>query len=414
MKERIKERNEKLLKESLKRPPIEELKKSVSLSIDEIKKKLKNFSNEEVFIRLNGLHNAANVALNNRFNQDYVVSFRKQKDEDLSKIYEQLDKLKDLESPLFDIEILNKKGDWDKLYEGMSDVNKAYLKKSGWNLRSYKNNDELLDERLKEDSIEQESKETVEEMKQIFNEKITSKNKIKLDKLFEEMNSTDTEIRSNAMRQILIFSDNVNTKQKIAINKELINRGLKPIVDGLTCNVYEDKEYYYETNQTKIRKKYAEDTKNIDNSVGEDALGSYVQNIYYEQLRLSNYIGGSLKDEVLNNQIEAYIDNNTLKEDMLLTRYVRFDDKDNVLSQPWLFAKEGDIIEDKSFTSFTSFTSVPGTNITGDFKITLLAQKGQKIANVKNLQELEYVAQRNSKYKILKRGFSSIVVQIIN
>ena len=72
--------------------------------------------------------------------------------------------------------------------------------------------------------------------------------------------------------------------------------------------------------------------------------------------------------------------------------------------------KKGDTGVLKSIQSF-SYTQ---KDIFGDFQITLLAKKGDPIANAKNEWELEFISKQNSKFKVLETGYNSIVIELVS
>lgn len=53
---------------------------------------------------------------------------------------------------------------------------------------------------------------------------------------------------------------------------------------------------------------------------------------------------------------------------------------------------------------------------TVDFKVTLLARKGQSVLPIysdRKQGEREFIANRDSKYRVLQKGFNSLVVEMI-
>lgn len=107
--------------------------------------------------------------------------------------------------------------------------------------------------------------------------------------------------------------------------------------------------------------------------------------------------------------IAEAIDKNPCKENLVL--YRRLEARDMNSLNELLNAEVGSIIEDKSFGSFSlKQLSAFGS----DFQITLLAKKGDNVANINNtIGEYEYLTQRASKFKVLAKGLNSIVVEMV-
>ena len=109
--------------------------------------------------------------------------------------------------------------------------------------------------------------------------------------------------------------------------------------------------------------------------------------------------------------ISSFIDKNPLEDNLVLNRRMDVNTISdiNALNQ-WIGANVGDVIEDKSFTSFSLRQLA---TFGDDLQVTLLAKKGDKISNINNPYETEYLAQKNSKYKVIAKGTNSIVVEIV-
>lgn len=110
--------------------------------------------------------------------------------------------------------------------------------------------------------------------------------------------------------------------------------------------------------------------------------------------------------------ISNFINNNKIEHNLSLNR--------RVLTGNTFFneLKEGDIYEDKSFSS----TSLFQRSEFGDFNIKILAKKGSKVANVDNYGEHEYLIDKNSKFRVIdihyemvleKRIKSGMIVELI-
>jgi len=111
--------------------------------------------------------------------------------------------------------------------------------------------------------------------------------------------------------------------------------------------------------------------------------------------------------------LEELITSNPIKRNLELVRVEMKKEK----IQQYLNAKVGSVFSETRFTSAslvnteklgTLWTSEPGKNV----NLIIQAKKGQAIANISNLRELEYVVQRNSSFKILKKEGQNIWVRL--
>ena len=195
----------------------------------------------------------------------------------------------------------------------------------------------------------------------------------------------------------------------------LIDSGYLPIANGVlysewngvkykhfTGHTFEDKDEmidYYEKQGKKLK---VTDTQS-------KALKRYM-NIDYEAIRDYNYgKGGGKSVSLMAQSIAEAIDKNPCKENLVL--YRRLEARGLNSLNELLNAEVGSVIEDKSFSSF-SLKQLP--TFGNDFQITLLAKKGDKVANINNtIKEYEYLTQRFSKFKVLAKGLNSIVVEMM-
>ena len=106
--------------------------------------------------------------------------------------------------------------------------------------------------------------------------------------------------------------------------------------------------------------------------------------------------------------ISKFVKDNKITKDRALFRCMsnRTGSINRILS-----LKPGQTFKDRSFSSFSN-EKLGGFGT--DLQITLLAKKGDNIANAAHSVEKEYIANRNTKYKIIAKGFRSMVVQIVD
>lgn len=217
-------------------------------------------------------------------------------------------------------------------------------------------------------------------------------------------------IKDSNYRYLLDVYAKVNPSMKMAMNKELIKSGCLPIANGMLYSEYNGKDYRHFTEENESKLFYKAD-RNRTNETEKKALDFY-KGEGYVGIREFN-LGKSENSQFsqMSSIISSFIDKNPLEDNLVLNRRmdVNIISDINALNQ-WIGANVGDVIEDKSFTSF-SLRQL--TNFGDDLQVTLLAKKGDKISNINNPYETEYLAQKNSKYKVIAKGTNSIVVEIV-
>lgn len=217
-------------------------------------------------------------------------------------------------------------------------------------------------------------------------------------------------IKDSNYRYLLDVYAKVNPSMKMAINKELIKSGCLPIANGMLYSEYNGKDYRHFTEENESKLFYKAD-RNRTNETEKKALDFY-KGEGYVGIREFN-LGKSENSQFsqMSSIISSFIDKNPLEDNLVLNRRMDVNTISdiNALNQ-WIGANVGDVIEDKSFTSF-SLRQL--TNFGDDLQVTLLAKKGDKISNINNPYETEYLAQKNSKYKVIAKGTNSIVVEIV-
>lgn len=222
-------------------------------------------------------------------------------------------------------------------------------------------------------------------------------------------------IEDEDFEEILSKYPYLESTQRAEVNKVLIDSGYLPVANGVlysewngvkykhfTGHIFEDEGEmidYYEKQGKKLKVTKTQ-YKALKRYMGTD----------YEAIRDYNYgKGGGTGIALMAQLIAEAIDKNPCKENLVL--YRRLEARDMNSLNELLNAEVGSVIEDKSFSSFSlkqlsSFGS--------DFQITLLAKKGDKVANINNtVAEYEYLTQRFSKFKVLAKGLNSIVVEMV-
>lgn len=217
-------------------------------------------------------------------------------------------------------------------------------------------------------------------------------------------------IKDSNYQYLLDVYAKVNPSMKMAMNKELIKSGCLPIANGMLYSEYNGKDYRHFTEENESKLFYKAD-RNRTNETEKKALDFY-KGEGYVGIREFN-LGKSENSQFsqMSSIISSFIDKNPLEDNLVLNRRMDVNTISdiNALNQ-WIGANVGDVIEDKSFTSFSLRQLA---NFGDDLQVTLLAKKGDKISNINNPYETEYLAQKNSKYKVIAKGTNSIVVEIV-
>lgn len=228
-------------------------------------------------------------------------------------------------------------------------------------------------------------------------------------------------IEERNFNKILEKYGHMHEKGRVEVNKLLVESGYLPIANGVLYHNFNGVEYkhfvapfdldskellyeaqkYYDKQGEKLNATKQE-LKAIKIYMGQGY--SAIRNYNYGQVK-----NDSIADRV--EKIESLINKNPCEENLILNRRVEIKPSNLNILNEWLSAEVGSIIEDKSFSSFSLRHLKQFGN---DLQITLLAKKGDKVSNANNqIAELEYVVQRNSKYKVVAKGTNSIVVELV-
>lgn len=217
-------------------------------------------------------------------------------------------------------------------------------------------------------------------------------------------------IKDSNYRYLLDVYAKVNPSMKMAMNKELIKSGCLPIANGMLYSEYNGKDYRHFTEENESKLFYKAD-RNRTNETEKKALDFYKGEVYVGIREFNLGKSENSQFSQMSSIISSFIDKNPLEDNLVLNRRMDVNTISdiNALNQ-WIGANVGDVIEDKSFTSFSLRQLA---NFGDDLQVTLLAKKGDKISNINNPYETEYLAQKNSKYKVIAKGTNSIVVEIV-
>ena len=222
-------------------------------------------------------------------------------------------------------------------------------------------------------------------------------------------------IKNEEFDKILDNYSRLKTNYRAEVNKMFIDSGYLPVANGVLYSEWNGVKYKHFTGHTfedegEMIDYYEKQGKKLKVTKTQyKALKRYM-GTDYEAIRDYNYgKGGGTGIALMAQLIAEAIDKNPCKENLVL--YRRLEARDMNSLNELLNAEVGSVIEDKSFSSF----SLKQLSLFGsDFQITLLAKKGDKVANINNtVAEYEYLTQRFSKFKVLAKGLNSIVVEMV-
>lgn len=222
-------------------------------------------------------------------------------------------------------------------------------------------------------------------------------------------------IEDEDFEEILSKYPYLESTQRAEVNKVLIDSGYLPVANGVLYSEWNGVKYKHFTGHTfededEMIDYYEKQGKKLKVTKTQyKALKRYM--LYdYKAIRDYNYgKGGGTGIALMAQLIAEAIDKNPCKENLVL--YRRLEARDMNSLNELLNAEVGSVIEDKSFSSF-SLKQL--SSFGNDFQITLLAKKGDKVANINNtFAEYEYLTQRFSKFKVLAKGLNSIVVEMV-
>lgn len=216
---------------------------------------------------------------------------------------------------------------------------------------------------------------------------------------------------------------------QLQINVALLDRGLKPIMEPFMFTEYGGEKYksydQYFMTPGESGRIYRENLRPAETSLSNDefeAMRFYGRGFDSAIRQLNTYgevkearFGGEPSEEYveqtkkINTSLERYLDKNRLKENLILSRRLKFGDKKNPFSE----LKPGDTFTDPSFGSY----SLQQIGSFGkDFQITLLARRGQPINAIRTeyISEMEYLTQKGLTFRVLETGYKSIVIEMVD
>lgn len=195
---------------------------------------------------------------------------------------------------------------------------------------------------------------------------------------------------------------------RVAFQRFLLDHGKEPVVDDLLYSEYNGVKYRQLTADD-----YSKESQKIEKSVPENirtSIEEYTQVAYHDVRKYC--MGEDVPDkEGAARRVEdlsGYIENNRVNKNTLMYRCLK--NRDGNINN-LLNLKPGMIFEDESFSSYST-EKLRGFG--SDLQITLLAKKGNNVANLLNTSESEFLVQRKSRYKVITTGFNSMVVEMVD
>lgn len=216
---------------------------------------------------------------------------------------------------------------------------------------------------------------------------------------------------------------------QLQVNLALIEQGLKPMMVPFMFTEYNGEKYksydqYFMTPNVagkvyrdKLRpseESLTEDEKDAMRFYGRGFDGAIRQLNTYGEVKETRFGGEPSEEYVektkkINTSLERYLDKNRLKENLILSRRLKFGNKKNPFSE----LKPGDTFTDPSFGSY-SLQQI--SSFGEDFQITLSARRGQPINAIRTeyIGEMEYLTQKGFTFRVLEAGYKSIAIEMVD
>lgn len=272
---------------------------------------------------------------------------------------------------------------------------------------------EELDRREKEEHVKEKENKTKKEERSI------SDKEIKENEYIEKFRTLSNE-------QINFYLDAPYPKVKDAAKQVASERGLSVVSKEDYIKQFEDYNditeylnpiYRYRTD-SKNFEKYFKENKDVYNSLSNYKLDGFVGiRKYLSDDSLMNMVntdyireGNRVYEKMYNdiNNISKFISDNKLSSNTILYRNIIVGRNFTTKSNFFLNLKEGDIYEDKSFSS----SSLTPRSEFGDFTIKILAKKGSNVANADNIREQEYLIDKGSKFKVIEKHENGLGITV--
>lgn len=270
---------------------------------------------------------------------------------------------------------------------------------------------EELDRRSKEEHIQEDEKPK---------EKIDLTDPRKVKEEFDKIDFTE-KFRQLSDEQIKFYLDAPHPKVKEAAKMVADERGLSVVSKEDYIKQFkdwsDDRDRVIEVYEKDADKAflYLDDHEEVYSSVrdyiqdGFMNVRSYLSN-KEKFIEKMEYIRGEFSASIIK-QVESnvknltkFIEDNKVDKDLVLHRMVMDSRSSSFFSK----LKEGDIYEDKSFSSSSLFKLTEF----GDFHIKILARKGSNVASVNNRREFEYLIDKESKFRVIEKHENGLGITV--
>jgi ADP-ribose pyrophosphatase YjhB (NUDIX family) len=250
-----------------------------------------------------------------------------------------------------------------------------------------------------------------EEEKMVGGEK---KKTVKKETVKKEENQYVEKFRALSDEQVRFYLAAPYEDVKKAAKIIFEERGLKVIDEKDYIKGFRDRS---DVGSYTLRQEYEKESESVKNYLEKNkeiaqSLKQYIGQ-GYQDIRSLLSDGDKFRKEEMPGTVKAYesaikeiskfINDNKIEEDISLNR--------RVYGQSDFFQKlkKGDVYEDKSFSS----TSLKELSNFGSFNIKILAKKGSNVASVNNPGEYEYLIDKGVKFRVLERGHSQMIVELL-
>lgn len=232
---------------------------------------------------------------------------------------------------------------------------------------------------------------------------------------FEDMPKTGRE-KGAFVANVMSTSRSAPVEVRKYQNHLLYEKGLAPVADSLTLDEVggvKFKSFNYRDNGTeRAFQKYLKDS---GFKKGQSSFEGYINDRYSD---VRDYLENGNRtfgvEKIVGDMDRYFSESNGCPDDISLERVLSFDDEYPDRLNYLMDANVGDEFEDKSYASYSMGSDSVGRSV--DFKITLLARKGQGVLPIysnRKQGEREFIANRGSKYRVLQKGFNSLVVEMV-
>lgn len=242
---------------------------------------------------------------------------------------------------------------------------------------------------------------------------------LKVERMIARSRQTE-EQKANFTENVLNVSRSFPVRVREYQNYLLYMKGFAPVADALTLDEVDGVGFKVFTPEDKeVEKIYQDYLKRCgfkkNGWQGFKPIEDYINSPTHIRAYLENGIITPGVENVVAGIDLYFRESKGCLDNISFERVLDFDNERPNRLKYLMEANVGDVFVDKSFASYSMGSDSVGRY--PRFKITLLARKGQKVLPIysDNKQgEREFIVQRGSKYRVLQKGFNSLVVELLN